>query len=128
MKNGDISCNLAPVIAFNLSVLELREETKVPFLKLLKKKKLDLTIVATINKLWEKYNYRVFIVSLNETEEDLAKLLGSFQLNYSRFETVTLDELKWKCKNEFTYYYDTDYNRISVLNSNCAQHIQELHI
>lgn len=128
MKHGDISSNLSPVIAFNLSTLVKVEETKNPLKKLLHKKKVDLHILATINKLWDRYNYRIFIISLDETEEALEKLLGNYPLYYSRFERVTLEELTWKCKNEFTYYYDTDYNRISVLNSRCAKHISEIHI
>ena len=128
MKNGDISCNLAPVIAFNLSTLVKIEESKNPLKKILHRKKVDLNILATINKLWDRYNYRIFIVSLDETEEALEKLLGNFPLYYTKFERVTLEELTWKCKNEFTYYYDTDYNRISVLNSRCAKHITEIHI
>lgn len=127
MRRGDISCNLAPVLAFNLNVL-IEQEPENKLKKLFTKRKLNLTYVKLINTLWSKYNYRIFIISTSEHEGDLEKLLRNYQLNYSRFEHLTMEELEWKCQNEFTYYYDTDYNVISSLNSKSAQHINDLRI
>lgn len=128
MKNGDISCNLAPILAFNLDVLTTDELEKGLINKLKKKKKLNLKILTTVNSLWDKYNFRIHIVSLTRDEKDLTDLIGNYQLNYSKFERLSIEELEWKCKNEFTYYYDIDYDIISALNSNSAQHINDLKI
>lgn len=127
MRRGDISCNLAPIIAFNLDVL-VQRKTDSLIDKLLKKQEVNRILVKSINLLWDKYNYRIFIMSLEHNEDYLIKLLGNYQLNYSRFEKLTFDELEWKCRNEFTYYYSSDYNEISRLNSRCAKHIDELNL
>lgn len=128
MKHGDISSHLSPVIAFNLNTLIKRVDTSNPIKRLLSKPKLDLNMVKTINTLWSKYNYRIYIVSLQFDESNLLDILDHFSLNYTRFEKLDFRELEWKCKNEFTYYYDSDYNTISGVNSSSAKHITELTI
>ena len=121
MLNGDISNRQAPIIAIDIS--DILIEKPQSFLKRIfgvtMTYELDMNKVAVINRLWDKYDYCVYLVKrwdLDLSEEELKETLGN-KVNYTRIDSLeSMHQLNNKCRLEYKYFFfDMKSNEVPLM-------------
>lgn len=139
MLRGDISNKQAPIIAFNIDnllfedyddmnpILRAIKLKLTPEKKLFLKRKVNKVIVNVINRLWARYDYSIYLITMHpEYVEDYYGILDKNDVNYTTI--VSFDN--WNALRDisllqYTYYFDNNEELISFVGVK-AQHIKEL--
>ena len=139
MRHGDITNKQSPILAFNLDNLLFTNElennniinkivnkfssSKAKFLN----RKVDEIFVRSLESLWNKYNYSIYLITSQEFTSDIEAKLTEHNVCYTRLMSyIDLDDLRTACHNQYTYYFDSDESIISYLSSPKAVHIKDI--
>ena len=139
MLNGDISNKQAPVLAFNVDNLLFKEEQgessiidRVKSLVQSDRKKfinrsVDMTFVNKINNIWIKHPYSIYLITFSPYKDDLFTILDRNLVNYtSLVELFEWEDIRHRCRLQFTYYFDSNEELLSYVSTSNARHIREL--
>lgn len=139
MLHGDISNKQAPVIAFNVDNLLFKQEQEDSSLinkmkslvqsdrKKFISKDVDMTFVHRINNIWIKHPYSIYLITFSPYKDDLFTILDKNLVNYtSLVEMFEWEDVRHRCRLQFTYYFDNDEELLSYISMNNALHIREL--
>jgi hypothetical protein len=139
LLRGDISNKQAPIIAFNVNNLLFEDYKDMnPILRAIKFKlssetklffgrKINKVIVNTINRLWGKYDYSIYLITMHpEYKQEYYNILDENEVNYTSLVSFdNWDELREISLLQYTYYFDDNEELISFVGAK-ASHIKEL--
>lgn len=139
MLHNDISNKQAPILAFNVDNLLFKEKQgkssiidKVKSIIQSDRKKyinrdIDMTFVNMINNIWMKHPYSIYLITFSPYKDDLFNILDRYLVNYTSIvELFEWDDIRHRCRLQFTYYFDNDEELLSYISMNNALHIREL--
>jgi hypothetical protein len=139
MLHNDISNKQAPILAFNVDNLLFKEEQgessiidRVKNLIQSDRKKyinrdIDMTFVNMINNIWMKHPYSIYLITFSPYKDDLFNILDKNLVNYtSLVELFEWEDIRHRCRLQFTYYFDNNEELLSYVSMENALHIREL--
>lgn len=139
MLHNDISNKQAPILAFNVDNLLFKEKQgkssiidKIKNLIQSDRKKyinrdIDMTFVNIINNIWMKHPYSIYLITFSPYKDDLFTILDRNLVNYtSLVDLIEWEDVRHRCRLQFTYYFDNDEELLSYVSMNNALHIREL--
>ena len=139
MLHNDISNKQAPILAFNVDNLLFKEEQgessiidRVKSLIQSDRKKfisrdVDMTFVNKINNIWMKHPYSIYLITFSPYKDDLFTILDRNLVNYtSLVELFEWEDIRHRCRLQFTYYFDSNEELLSYVSTSNARHIREL--